>query len=71
MSNANINEKHNLIMNVCFQNSDRSLTVRHFQLHQWPNDEQVPNTTAMLDLIDKVQVWQGEGNKGRVIVHCV
>ena len=45
--------------------------VRQFQILQWPNDEEVPATSAMMDLMERVSTWREEGDKGRVIVHCM
>ncbi|ELT89482.1 hypothetical protein CAPTEDRAFT_136827, partial [Capitella teleta] len=46
---------------------ESSRLVRMFQIHSWPNSQQVPNdSTAIIDLLSKVEDWQVNQCHGRI-----
>jgi hypothetical protein len=46
---------------------ESSRLVRLFQIHSWPNHQQVPDdSTALIDLLSKVEDWQVNQCHGRI-----
>ncbi|XP_060083634.1 receptor-type tyrosine-protein phosphatase kappa-like [Ylistrum balloti] len=64
----NVSER---IFKVCNHMKGEARAIKQFQLRSWSDSDKVPDTAALVQLLDMVCDWLKQSGKGPITVHCM